>query len=161
MQENTEQGEISYHEYRIIARLLRAHVDVYQERVKAMVAFGDLVTGGDTFDIDLLEVVDGWEERRFGRFSRTEDLPLRGELRLYFLTPEEFKDPSVIPEPEEQRWVVELLARVRRGYEVVMESPPGWARRVLNQNRVYATITPPPSGFLGDTDPFRLSKKEK
>jgi hypothetical protein len=161
MQENTERREIAYHEYRVIARLLRAHVDEYQDRVRAMVAFGDLVTSGDTFDIDLLEVVEGWEDRRFGRFSRSEDLPLRGELRLYFLTPQEFEDPSVIPEPEEQRWVVELLERVRRGYEVVMESPPGWARRVLDQIRVYSTITAPPSGFLGDTDPFRLTRKAK
>ena len=161
MQENTERHEISYHEYRVIARLLRAHVDEYHDRVRAMVAFGELVTSGETFDIDLLEVVEGWEDRRFGRFSRSEDLPLRGELRLYFLTPEEFEDPSVIQEPEEQRWVVKLLDRVRRGYEVVMESPLGWAQRVLDQNRVYPTITPPPSGFLGDTDPFRLTRKAK
>jgi hypothetical protein len=161
MQENTERHQISYHEYRVIARLLRAHVDEYQDRVKAMVAFGDLVTRGDTFDIDLLEVVEGWEEKRFGRFSRAEDLPLRGELRLYFLTPREFEDPSVIQVPEERKWVEELLERVRQGYEVVMESPPGWAPRVLDRSRVHATFTPPPSGAIQDTDPFRLTTKRK
>jgi hypothetical protein len=161
MQENTEQHEISYHEYRVIARLLRAHADEYRNRVKAMVAFGDLVTSGDTFDIDLLEVVEDWEDRRFGRFSRSEDLPLRGELRLYFLTPQEFENPSVIQEPEERRWVVELLERVRQGYEVVMESPLGWAQQVLERNRVNSTIAPPPSGFIEETDPFRLTRKGK
>ena len=161
MPENTERHEISYHEYRVIARLLRAHVDEYPDRVKAMVAFGDLVTRGDTFDIDLLEIVSGWKDKRFGRFSRSEDLPLRGELRLYVLTPQEFEDPSVIQEPEERRWVVELLERVRRGYEVVMESPPGWAQQALDRNRAYSTITPPPSGFIEDTDPFKLTRRGK
>jgi hypothetical protein len=103
MSVNTERREIPYHEHFIIVRLLRAHMDEYPGRVKALVAFGDLVTGGDTFDIDLLEIIEGWEGKRFGRFSRTEDLPLRGELRLYFLTLQEFQNSSVVQEPEERQ----------------------------------------------------------
>jgi hypothetical protein len=161
MRENTVRHEISYHEFHIIARLLRAHVDEYQDRVKAMVAFGELVTSGDTFDIDLLEVVEGWEEKRFGRFSRTEDLRLRGELRLYFLTPKEFEDPSVIRSPEERKWVEELLDRVRQGYEIVMESPLGWAQRVLERSHLQSPVTPPPSGSIENRDPFSLTRKGK
>src|ERR1051326_3929802 len=108
MQENTERPEISYHEFRIIARLLQAHTEEYRDRLKAMIAFDDLVTRGDTFDIDLLEIIEGWNDRRFGEFARTADLPLRGRLRLYFLTPEEFESPAVIEEPEERKWVEDL-----------------------------------------------------
>jgi hypothetical protein len=126
-----------------------------------MVAFGDLLTQENAFDIDLLEIVDGWEERRFGRFVRQEDLPLRGELRLYFLTPEEFTNPAVIERPEERKWVEELLDRVRQGYEIVMDSPPGWLRQILERAPIHSTLTPPPSGSVGFTDPSRLVKKGK
>jgi len=57
MEPSTERAEISYHEYRVIAHLLRAHVAEHQNRLRAMIAFGDLITGANAFDIDLLEVV--------------------------------------------------------------------------------------------------------
>jgi len=161
MREHPERCEIPYHEYRAIDRLLRAHVDQYNDRVKAMVAFGDLVTTGNTFDIDLLEIVEGWDDKRFGRFTRTDELPLRGELRLYFLTPQEFQNPEVIQEAEERQWVKQLLERVRQSYEIVMESPPGWAQQVLDRSRVYSTVTPPPSGAIQYPDPYRLPKRGK
>lgn len=161
MRENTDLHEISYHEYRVIARLLRAHLEAYQDRLKAMVAFGDLVTTGETFDIELLEIIEGWEDKRFGEFSRSEDLPLRGSLRLYFLTPEEAENPAVIEDAEEQKWVRELLERVRKGYEVIMESPPGRARRLLDQVGLHSTLTPPPSGSVTFTDPYKLPASRK
>jgi hypothetical protein len=158
LEESRQRPEISYHEYRVIAHLLRAHVDEHKTRLKAMIAFGDLVTRGDTFDIDLLEIVEGWEGTRFGQFSGPAHLPLRGKLRLYFLTPEVFQDPALIDDPAERVWVQDLLDRVRDGYEIIMEIPTGWVRRVLEpRQRVYSTLTAPPSGSVVFGDPYRLT----
>jgi hypothetical protein len=78
------------------------------------------------------------------------------ELRLYFLIPEEFTNPAVIERPEERKWVEELLDRVRQGYEIVMDSLPGWLRQILERAPIHSTLTPPPSGSVGFTDPSRL-----
>jgi hypothetical protein len=160
MQDSTELREISYHEYRIIARLLQAHVDQYGDRLKAMIAFGGLLTQWDVFDIDLLEVIQGWEGKRFGEFSAEADPALRGKLRLYFLTPEEFENPAIIGETEERKWVQELLERVRQGYRIITESPPEWAQRVLERARFASTFTAPPSGSVEFADPYKLSNKD-
>lgn len=160
MEQSTLRPEISYHEYRVIARLLRAHVDEHQNRLKAMIAFGDLVSRGDSFDIELLEIVQDWQGERFGQFSRSTDLPLRGDLRLYFLTPEVFTNPAVIKDAQERQWVEDLLNRVRAGYEIIMEIPAGWVRPVLDRQAVDSTLTAPPSGSVQFTDPLRLTRKE-
>src|SRR5437879_2948813 len=115
--------EIPYHEYRAIAQLLRAHADEHQGRLRAMIAFGDLVTR-ESVTIDLLEVVDGWKGKRLWPFSSTPELPLRGQLRLHVIATEEFEDPTVIQDPAERDWVSELLERVRSGYEVIMDTTP-------------------------------------
>jgi hypothetical protein len=156
MQDKAAPSPISYHEYRVIAHLLRTHADEHQQRLKAMVAFGELVTRGDTVDIDLLEIVEGWHGKRYGVFSEAADLPLRGELRLYFLTPEEFRDPGVIPEAAERQWVEALLRRVRQGYEVIMEIPSGFARDVLEQRQGGAASPPPPSGVTPSSNPLEF-----
>jgi len=160
MEPNILRPEISYHEYRVIAHLLRAHVAEHQNRFKAMIAFGDLVSRGDTFDIEILEIVEGWEGKRFGQFAGPAHLPLRGELRLYFLTPTEFENPAVIEPVAERQWVEDLLRRVRAGYEIVMEVPAGWVHGVLDrQEPAYAALTAPPSGSMEFGDPYKLSQK--
>jgi len=160
MEGTVERLEIPYHEYRVIAHLLRAHVDEHGGRLKAMIAFGDQVVGGATYDIDLLEVVEGWEGKRYSEFSRSRHLPLRGTLRLYFLTPEVFENPSLIEDPDERQWVQSLLNRVRAAYEVIMDAPPGWVRGVLEPLAgVYSSLTAPPSGAVVFGDPYRLTRK--
>jgi hypothetical protein len=159
MQENTERRQIPYHEYRVIAHLLRAHVGQFGERLKGMVAFGNLLTRPDAYDIDLLEIIEGWEDKRFGEFDASADPGLRGKLRLYFLTPEVFENPAIVEDREERKWVEELLERVRHGYEIVTESPPESVRRILDQTGAHSTFTAPPSGSVQFADPFELSTK--
>jgi hypothetical protein len=156
---NTERREIPYFEYRVIADLLRAHVEQYGDRLKGMVVFGDLLTQWDAFDIELLEIIEGWEDNHFGEFAELPNLPMRGRLRLYFLTPEEFENPTSIQDSKERMWVEELLDRVREGYEIVTESPWGWVRQVLDRGRYPSTFTAPPSGSVGFKDPLNLPKK--
>jgi hypothetical protein len=145
--EEAPQSNISYHEYRVISHLLTEHVRELQTRLKAMVAFGELVTSGETADIDLLEIVDGWRGKRYGEFSGTAaGLPLRSRLRLHVLTPEELEDPGVIRDPDERAWVEDILRRAREGYEIIMETPPGYAREILERPKRLSASTAPPSG---------------
>lgn len=149
---------IHYEEYRALGRLLEAHVDAHRGRLRAMVVFGDLVTTSQTYDIDVLEVVEGWDSSRQGRlgeFQSTAELPLRGRLRLYFLAPHEFENTGSIPDEEERRWVHDLRERVARGYEILLEIPPGYARRTLEGVRGTSTLTAPPSGMVASADPLR------
>ena len=142
----SDRPEISYHEYRLIAHLLRRHVDEYGDRLKALVAFGDLVTSGDTFDIDLLEIIDGLNEAHFAQYRGFDGLPGRGTLRLYALSPDVLADPLSVPDVDEQRWVEDLVWRLRQGYEVIMEVPTGWVRETLDgTERVHPSLLPPPS----------------
>jgi hypothetical protein len=162
MIQDRDYPRIPYEERRAIGKLLDAHVAEYGDRLRAVVAFGDLVTLGRTFDIDLLEVVESWDGARDGRvgfFRSTSELPLRGELRLYFLSPEEFENPGVVPDEADRRWIEELLERVTRGFEVVLQIPPGYARRALERSHALSTLTSPPSGSVRSRDPLRPQAK--
>lgn len=124
-----EQIRIPYDEYKAIGELLRAHLKTHEGQLRAVVAFGDLVTKGNTFDIDLLEVVEGWQGPTSIAFGSSAELPLRGQLRLHLLTPEEFEQPASLTEFAKQR----LMDRVREGYNVIYENPPLYAINTLTR----------------------------
>jgi hypothetical protein len=157
MLQETEKRDISYHEFRVIARLLRAHADIHGPRLRAMVVFGELVTTGSTFDIELLEIVEGWDGEALWVFDSSADLPMRGRTFLYFLKPEEFEQPDAIPEPTHREWVKALLERVREGYQVVMENKSGWVRHALDGPQEVSAATPPPTGMVEHGDPLTLA----
>lgn len=120
---------VPYEEYKAINELMHAHLRTHQGKLRALIAFGEIVTRGGTYDIDLLEVVEGWQEPASVTFSSTKELPLRGQLRLFLLTPEEFQGTGGDTESAER-----LLYRVREGYDIVYEDPPGYARNVFARN---------------------------
>lgn len=153
-------SNISYDEYWPIAQLVQAHVAEHGSRFRAMVAFGPLVTRGDTVDLDLLEVLEEWAGSRYWEFTRSPELRLRGRLRLHLLTPEEFEKPGVIRDPEERRWAEDLLRRVRHGYEVITEVPADYARAVLEGENPNSAPDPPPSGTGISGSPLHLTRKE-
>jgi hypothetical protein len=150
---------IPYQERRVIQSLMHAHWDVYQDRLRAMVAFGGLVIAGDKFDIDLLEVIEGWQEKRLAVASDSAELPLRGQLRLFFLTPAEFENPAVIEDPVQQQWTRDLLDRVHRGYEIFYETPPDYARDILIGRIPFSALAPPDTGYLELENPLTLTPK--
>ena len=51
---------IPYFEYNVINELMHSHVEEFGSALRAIIAFGPLVTGQDTLDIEMLEVVDQW-----------------------------------------------------------------------------------------------------
>jgi len=134
---------IPYEEYKAINELMHAHLRTHNGKLRALIAFGEIVTRGGTFDIDLLEVVEGWRGQSSVTFSSSEALPLRGQLRLYLLTPQQFEGTAAgMGMPEEH-----LLDRVREGYDIVYEDPPGYARNIF-AHRVWSGINGNPLEFL-------------
>ena len=148
---------ISYFEYRVISKVAHSHLDTLNESLRAIIAFGTLLTAGETYDIDLLEVVEAWQQKdRVVEFESSDSLSMRGRLRLYFLNTQEFEYPERIADPQMQLWVEDLLDRVRKGYKVILESPVGYAQEVLQRPPPISTLTAPASGLLDMPDPFTL-----
>lgn len=124
-----EQVRIPYEEYKAIGEIVSAHLRTHEGKLRAIVAFGDIVTRGNTFDIDLLEVVEGWQGPSSLVFASTSELPLRGQLRLYLVTPEEFEHPENLKGSSQRR----LINQIREGYDVIYENPPAYALDTLTQ----------------------------
>ena len=122
---------IAYEEYRAIAQLRRLHPEAHGGQLRALIVFGDLVATGQSYDINLLEVVEGWEGPRHVSFGSTSDLPLRGQLHLYFLLPSEFERPSGAPVPSHTWSSADLLAQVRRAYAIMLEAPNDYAASIM------------------------------
>jgi hypothetical protein len=136
---------------------MNAHVKLYGDAFRAMVLFGDIVTTEGTYDIDALEVVSDWQGGLLQTFTSNAILPLRGQLRLYFMTPEQFEDPTRITDEADQVWAYQLLDRIRRGYELIYERPVGYARDVLSGDNSIRWIAPPTSGSVAGLDPLHPS----
>lgn len=138
---------IPYEEYRAIGELFRAHLKTHEKQIRAVVAFGPLVTHGDTHDIDLLEVVDDWQGPSSVTFSSTAALPLRGLLRLNVLSTQDFENPGQAGHFNVRRLSKSVLGQLQQGYEIIYESPFGLVRRVLTQGNA-ATTSANPLTFL-------------
>jgi len=134
---------IPYEEYKAICELMHAHLKTRDGQLRAMVAFGDILTRGGTYNIDLLEVVEGWQGPRSVVFASSPELPLRGQLRLYLLTPAEFERPESFTDLSTRS----LMERVREGYDVIYETPSSYARDILSQ-RATEGFSDDPLGFL-------------
>ena len=77
-----------------------------------------------------------WKEYggpRHVRFDSSADLPLRGQMHLYFLTPDEFEHPSRENYPGATWSSADLLARVRPAYGILLEEPHGYARDLMER----------------------------
>lgn len=116
---------IPYQEYRAISELMNAHPPEMDGKLRALIAFGEIVATGESYDINLLEVVEGWAGPRHVSYGSTAALPLRGRLNLYLLTPKEFEQPT--------ETVLELLTRIRQAYAILLEEPNDYAQQVMSQ----------------------------
>ncbi len=130
---------IPFKEYQAITDLMHAHLKTHEGKLRALIVFGEIVTRGGTYDIDLLEVVEDWNGPKSVTFSSSEALPLRGQLRLHLLTPEEFGGKKW----DRTRFMENLLLdQVREGYDIVYEDPPGYAREVFSENTQISKANP-------------------
>ena len=152
-----ETTRIPYDEYRAIGELFRAHLKTHEKQIRAVVAFGPLVTRGDTYDIDLLEVVDDWGGPPFVAFSSSAALPLRGLLRLNVLSTKEFENQQEVNRFSTKPQKSGLFDRLQQGHEVIYENPFGFVARVLSQEGE-ADATTNPLTFLDDRVGTRETK---
>ena len=139
---------IPYDEMRAISLLLKAHGDAHLEAVRAVIAFGSLVATGDSTDIELLEVVEGWQGIRRVEFGSTAQVPLRGLATIYFLTPQEFESPTEMLLTGTDVSSASLLRRVRAAYTVLINRPPDY---VQNQFRRPTSSRISPAEFFAQS----------
>ena len=147
---------IPYIEFGVINELLREHTSEHSNKLRAMILFGSLVASGRPYDINMLEVVEGWKGPRHVIFASTEALPLRGRLELYFLTPEEFEHPTDQPVPGKGWSSADLLARIRNAYTIVTESPAYYASRTMAR---YDDAASPSDTEVSPGDPISFLKQ--
>ena len=107
---------IPYQEMRAINEIVKSHSNAHIDTLNAVIVFGTLVNSGETRDIELLEVVEGWQGPRRVIFGNTKDLPLRGLATFYFLLPEEFEHPTEVLLDNVDFSSAFLLRRVREAY---------------------------------------------
>jgi hypothetical protein len=115
---------ISYFEYKVINELMHSHIEEFGTDLRAIIAFGPLVLGQETFDIELLEVVNGWPGPELMPFGSTSSLPTRGKLLLHFLPTTGFENLLL----RDTQGLTDIL---RRGYKIIYEVPAGYARHIL------------------------------
>ena len=117
-------SSIPYFELKVINELMHSHVEEFGDTLRAIIAFGPLVTGQDTFDIELLEVVDQWQGPERLPFGSTSSLPLRGRLVLNFLSTDGFE--SLL-----RRESQDMVRALGEGYKVIYEVPAGYVHHIL------------------------------
>ncbi len=115
---------ISYFEYKVINELMHSHIKEFGADLRAIIAFGPLVLGQETFDIELLEVVNGWQGPELMPFGSTSSLPTRGRLLLHFLPTGAFENLLL----RDTQGLTDVL---RKGYKIIYEVPSGYARHIL------------------------------
>ncbi|GAB4451786.1 MAG: hypothetical protein OHK0029_01580 [Armatimonadaceae bacterium] len=139
---------IGFYEMRAIADILAAHPEVHSGALRAVLAFGPFVETEGTADIELLEVVENWQGPRRASFTSTSQLPLRGRLTLYFLTPEEFENPHDTPLPDIKISPNMLLQRVAKAYAVLLEEPDGYAFQAMDRFHSDGNTNMSPQAFF-------------
>ena len=149
---------IPYLEYRAIGRLMDANPSLLNGSLRALIVFGTIVATGESQDINLLEVVAGWQGPRSVSYGSTEALPLRGRLNLYFLTPEEFEHPMATAPTGQTLSSLALLRQVQPAYAVLLENPSDYANQVLSRPDFFSSeeiITD-----AGNSDPISFLKQQ-
>ena len=109
----------------------------------AIIAFGKLKTEGGTFDIELLEVIDGWQGPARFQSESSADLPMRGKIYFHFMSSADFerealRNPSGARAGdggEDQKEADDLLAQVLEGYEIIYQVPAGYVRELFSAVR--------------------------
>lgn len=150
---------IPYREFDALAKLVEAHLRDEKNKLRAAIAFGDILTDETSYDIDLLEVFDAWQGSHYAELDSSAGLPLRGKLRLYFLSSEEFENPNSIKDEARRNRTKELLRIVRQAREVIVSSPLNYVESELSPAK-YLQFDAPESDPKASkiTDPYDLSQ---
>jgi len=92
---NTKKESQTNFEYPVVNELIASHRKIHKDKFIAAVLYGPLAMGESTGDIDILEIVEGWEKAEVNpdaiEFGVAQALLQRGKLRLLLLAPEELE----------------------------------------------------------------------
>ena len=150
---------IPYREFDTLAKLIEAHLRDEKNKLRAAIAFGDILTDETSHDVDLLEVFDAWQGMPYAEFDSSADLPLRGKLRLYFLSSEDFENPNAIKDEARRNWTKELLQIVWQAREVIISSPLNYVESALSPVKLLTFDAPKPEPNASPiTNPYKLSQ---
>ena len=133
MELKPELHKIPYFEFRTINQLVHAHSDELGKALRIVIVFGDLITMGKTFDIELLEVIDDWNGPDSFYASSSDELPMRGKVFFHILSTMQFEEAMQKGTIGSESRISALIERVFEGYEVVYEVPSGFFREELNR----------------------------
>jgi hypothetical protein len=131
---------IPYDEFDALTKLCDAHLRLLDNKLLAVVAFGDTLRSTQTHDIEVLEVVKDWDGPNSASFDSTAQLPLRGRLNIFFISPEEFEAPLSIEDKADRLSVLTLMEDVLEGYVVIHEHRTRYVEQCLSKSvRPYRT----------------------
>ncbi|HEY3330701.1 MAG TPA: hypothetical protein VGK19_11805 [Capsulimonadaceae bacterium] len=125
------QPRIPGYENNAIVKLTAEHSQALGDKLRAVVVFGPLLSDNGSLNIDMLEVVDDWDGPGAVSFASTNELPLRGDLTIYFVKRQDIEDPHGIEDASHKNWLIDILDEVRKAYMVVVDYPMGYFSQQL------------------------------
>lgn len=82
-------------EYLIVNKLIETHRKLHKDKFVAAIVYGPLAKRESTSDINILEIVEGWQKAEVNleaiNFGVARELLQRGKLRLLLIAPEELE----------------------------------------------------------------------
>ena len=94
---------------------MHTHSDEMGKDLRAVIVFGDLITVGETFNIELLEVIDTWTGPDSFYASSSAEVPMRGKVFFHFLSTLQFEDGIKKGNAASNARTITLIERVREG----------------------------------------------
>ncbi|MBC8230540.1 hypothetical protein H8E77_13415 [bacterium] len=116
-------------EYLIVNKLIETHRKLHKDKLAAAVVYGPLAKGESTGDIDILEIVEGWQKAEVNpdaiNFGVARELLQRGKLRLLFLAPEEIERLAEQFHP--------IIVGIAEDYEVCFDKRGNYVEKLLSE----------------------------
>lgn len=92
---DTKKEAQTHFESSIVNKLIEEHRKIHKDKFIAALVHGSLASGESTGDIDILEIVEGWEKAEVNpaviEFGVAKELLQRGKLHLLLLSPKELE----------------------------------------------------------------------
>jgi len=126
---NTEKELQTNFEYLIVNELIETHRKVHKDKFVAAIVYGPLARRESTGDIDILEIVEGWQKAEVNPdaidFGVARELLQRGKLRLLLLSPEDLERLAEQFHP--------VIVGIAEYYEVCFDKRGNYVERLLSQ----------------------------
>ena len=134
---NMKKGTQAGFEYLIVNKLIETHRKLHKGKLVAAVVYGSLARRESTGDIDILEIVEGWQKAEVNPdaidFGVARELLQRGKLRLLLLAPEELERLAEQFHP--------VIVGIAEYYEVCFDRRGNCAEKLLSDLKEKVNVT--------------------